>query len=58
MYLDPEEKIKLRNNYLIKKRDAQKSRKPDSYIIEIEDVLEIPGVTITGIYNYNTGSVD
>ena len=27
-------------------------------IIEIEDVLEIPGVTITGIYNYNTGIVD
>ena len=27
-------------------------------IIEIEDVLEIPGETITGIYNYNTGTVD
>jgi len=27
-------------------------------IIELEDVLEIPGETITGIYNYNTGSVD
>jgi hypothetical protein len=33
------EKIKLRNNYLIKKRNAQKSRRPDSYIIEIEDVI-------------------
>ena len=27
-------------------------------IIEIDDVLEIPGETITGIYNYNTGTVD
>ena len=27
-------------------------------IIEIDDVLEMPGVTITGIYNYNTGGVD
>ena len=27
-------------------------------IIEIDDVLEIPGETITGIYNYNSGTVD
>jgi hypothetical protein len=27
-------------------------------IIEIDDVLEIPGETITGIYNYDTGTVD
>ena len=27
-------------------------------IIEIDDVLEIPGETITGIYNYDTGIVD
>ena len=27
-------------------------------LIEINDVLEIPGETITGIYNYNTGTVD
>jgi len=27
-------------------------------IIELEDVLEIPGETITGIYDYNTGNVD
>ena len=27
-------------------------------LIEIDDVLEIPGETITGIYNYNTGTVD
>ena len=27
-------------------------------IIEIDDVLEIPGETITGIYNYNTGEVE
>ena len=27
-------------------------------IIEIEDVLEIPGETLTGIYNYDTGNVD
>jgi len=27
-------------------------------IIEIDDVLEIPGETLTGIYNYNTGIVD
>ena len=27
-------------------------------IIELEDVLEIPGETDTGIYNYNTGTVD
>jgi len=27
-------------------------------IIEIDDVLEIPGETVTGIYNYNTGTVD
>ena len=30
----------------------------DSVIINIEDVLEIPGETITGIYNYNTGQVE
>ena len=29
-----------------------------SAIININDVLEIPGVTVTGIYNYNTGTVD
>ena len=29
-----------------------------SSLIEIEDVLEIPGETITGLYNYNTGTVD
>jgi hypothetical protein len=27
-------------------------------LIEIDDVLVIPGETITGIYNYNTGTVD
>jgi len=27
-------------------------------LIEIDDVLEIPGETITGIYNYDTGTVD
>jgi len=27
-------------------------------IIEIDDVLEIPGETLTGIYNYDTGIVD
>jgi len=27
-------------------------------IIEIDDVLEIPGETVTGIYNYNTGTVN
>ena len=27
-------------------------------IIEIDDVLEIPGETITGLYNYDTGTVD
>ena len=33
------EKIKLRNDCLVKKRNAQKARKPDSYIMEIEDVI-------------------
>ena len=28
------------------------------FFIEIEDVLEIPGETLTGIYNYNTGEVE
>jgi len=28
------------------------------FIIEIGDVLEIPGQTSMGIYNYDTGSVD
>ena len=28
------------------------------FIIEIEDVLEIPGETLTGIYNYSTGEVE
>ena len=28
------------------------------FIIEISDVLEIPGQTHMGVYNYNTGSVD
>ena len=27
-------------------------------LIEIDDVLVIPGETITGIYNYDTGTVD
>ena len=27
-------------------------------IMEIDDVLEIPGETLTGIYNYNTGNVE
>ena len=27
-------------------------------LIEIDDVLEIQGETITGIYNYNTGTVE
>ena len=27
-------------------------------LIEIDDVLEILGETITGIYNYNTGTVE
>ena len=27
-------------------------------IIEIDDVLVIPGETLTGIYNYDTGNVD
>ena len=29
-----------------------------SVIFEIEDVLEIPGETLTGIYNFDTGNVD
>ena len=29
-----------------------------TFIINIEDVLEIPGETLTGIYNYNTGEVE
>jgi len=29
-----------------------------SSLIEIDDVLEMPGETITGIYNYDTGTVD
>ena len=33
------EKIKLRNDCLVKKRNAQKARKSDSYIMEIEDVI-------------------
>jgi len=28
------------------------------FVIDIDDVLEIPGETITGIYNYNTGEVE
>ena len=28
------------------------------FFIEIEDVLEIPGETLTGIYNYDTGEVE
>ena len=28
------------------------------FVIDIDDVLEIPGETITGIYNYNTGDVE
>ena len=28
------------------------------FIIDIDDVLEIPGETLTGIYNYNTGEVE
>ena len=28
------------------------------FVIDIDDVLEVPGETITGIYNYNTGAVD
>jgi len=28
------------------------------FVIDVDDVLEIPGETITGIYNYNTGDVE
>ena len=28
------------------------------FVIDVDDVLEIPGETITGIYNYNTGEVE
>ena len=28
------------------------------FVINVDDVLEIPGETITGIYNYNTGEVE
>ena len=28
------------------------------FVIDIDDVLEVPGETITGIYNYNTGEVE
>ena len=32
-------KIKLINEYMLKKRDAQKARMSDSHIIEIEDFI-------------------
>jgi len=37
---------------------SDESRWGRTTIIELDDVLEIPGETVTGIYNYNTGSVD
>ena len=34
------EKIELRNDYLIKKREAQKSRKSDDFVMSIEHDIQ------------------